>query len=269
MKNELEKNLFYILNNLKNNYAAITVKAEFEDEGASFQEVSKLCQITKTSGLDFTLKIGGCGALNDIQKAMELDVNTIVAPMIESPYALKKFVLSVKKIYQDKIMPKLFVNIETICGVENFDSILSEPSAQDICGVVVGRFDLAKSIDLGCKDIHSEKISNIVNNLSKKTKNYGKVFIVGGGINEKSIKVFEKLESIEKFETRKIVFSAKDFLKTSNITGILEAMKFELVWLEYKLQNFDCNTNVVLSRINSLKARYDELLKAEQVFCIN
>lgn len=179
-----------ILNNLKNNHFATAIKAEFEDEGASFEEVSQLRQFAIETGLGFTLKIGGCGALNDIQKAKDLNVDTIVAPMIESPYALKKFVVSVKKIYEGSTLPKLFVNIETIYGYKNFDKILSSSESESIDGVVVGRFDMAKSISLGCKDIHGEEISNIVRELSQKTKNIQQGFCCRWWHKRKIIDIF-------------------------------------------------------------------------------
>ncbi len=261
-----EEKLLDILQNLKNNYHAIAIKAEFEDEGASLEEVSILRKFAKEIGLDFTLKIGGCGALNDIQQAKNLAVNTIVAPMIESPYALKKFVQAVEKIYYNGQMPELFVNIETISGYKNFDEILSSSEAESITGIVVGRFDLAKSINLGCKDIHSEEISNIVSELSLKSQKYSKVFVVGGGVNEKSLSFFKTLDNLAKFETRKIVFSAKDFLNIADVRGVLEAMNFELAWLKYKQQYLNTNSTINASRINSLTSRYEAILSSAELY---
>ena len=48
--------------------------------------------ITNKANLNLNVKIGGCEAKNDIFFCKKIKTNSMVAPMIESEYALKKFI---------------------------------------------------------------------------------------------------------------------------------------------------------------------------------
>ena len=89
--NLLEKKMVDSLIDLKENYNVLAIKAEFEAEGTSFEEAMRLKELTLKAGLDFSLKIGGCEAIKDMLEAKKIDINSLIAPMIESSYALKKF----------------------------------------------------------------------------------------------------------------------------------------------------------------------------------
>jgi hypothetical protein len=51
------------------------------------------------AGVDVAIKIGGCEARRDLHDAKVLGAAKVVAPMIETPYSLKKFVEAVNIIY--------------------------------------------------------------------------------------------------------------------------------------------------------------------------
>lgn len=261
MKNLPEKKMIEILSDLKKNHNALSLKVEFEDEGANFSDALMLKKLALMSGLDLTIKIGGCGALNDIKETKAIGVSTIVAPMIESSYALKKFVQRVKSVYENEI-PELFINVETITGYNNFDEILSIPELDDISGVVVGRLDLAKSIDLTCKETNSEQIFYMVNELAAKTMRLGKKFVIGGAINSKSLDFFNRLpkQSLTRFETRKVVFEAESFIQKNDKDGILKALEFEIIWTESKV-NLD---SLELKRLEILKNRYNDIINSKE-----
>ena len=69
---------------------AVGVKTSFEDEGAHPKNVQKLRLLTHKVGLDLNLKIGGAEAKTDFNMGLEMDVDGVVAPMIESEFALSK-----------------------------------------------------------------------------------------------------------------------------------------------------------------------------------
>ena len=65
------------------------VKQSTEDEGSSFDDIL-LMRNTKRIGVNLNVKVGGCEAKNDIF-CKRAKVNGIVAPMVESKYALKVY----------------------------------------------------------------------------------------------------------------------------------------------------------------------------------
>ena len=118
MKN-FESKILDILTDLKKKHGVVALKAEFEAEGASFDEVLLLKQYASEVGLNLTLKIGGCEAVRDIIDAKKIGVNSIVAPMIETPYALKKFISAISIIKTSIPLCYLFI-ISNNCSVAIF-----------------------------------------------------------------------------------------------------------------------------------------------------
>ena len=100
---------------------AIAVKQSLEDEGASFEDIKKMRTITLAANLDLNVKIGGCEAKNDVFFCKKIGVNGIVAPMVESKYALKKFIQVVPKEY----LGNLFINLESKTAFNNINKIIS------------------------------------------------------------------------------------------------------------------------------------------------
>ena len=114
--NLLEQRMVEQLKELREKHHVVGVKAEFEAEGTRLEEALRLKEVITKAGLDLTIKIGGCEALKDFYDARAIGVTHIVGPMIESAYALKKFLASARISYPkdefDSI--KFLVNIETI-----------------------------------------------------------------------------------------------------------------------------------------------------------
>jgi len=63
-----ERKMVDILMDLKENHHVIGVKTEFEDEGTQLEEATRLKEIVTMSGLDLTIKVGGCGALRLLRR---------------------------------------------------------------------------------------------------------------------------------------------------------------------------------------------------------
>ena len=64
-----------------------------------------MSKITKSLNLNLNIKIGGCEAINDIIFCKSLRPKSIVAPMVESQYALENL-LKVLEIKKDKTFNK-------------------------------------------------------------------------------------------------------------------------------------------------------------------
>lgn len=257
-----EEKMISLLKNLKEEHHVVGIKAEFEAEGTRFDEAVRLKQLTNAAGLDLTIKIGGCEALKDIYDAKIIGANTIVAPMIESAYAMQKFIQASKIAFSDEERKniKLFINIETINGFKNIDEILSSSYANDLDGIVFGRTDMTGSLGLDSNDVNSEIILDYAQKLAQKTNFYDKEFIIGGGICTKSIPFLAQISNLKYFETRKVIFDTCT-LKSKNIEeGILKAIDFELMWVKNKQEIYNKLSKEDAKRIEILKKRQSSLL---------
>ena len=76
-------------------------------------------QLTSLANLYMNVKIGGCEAKTDIRNCINMGADGIVAPMIESPFALQKFIESTSNIKTNR-----FINIETKNAVDNIPNAL-------------------------------------------------------------------------------------------------------------------------------------------------
>lgn len=261
----LETKLVDILQDLKENYCVNSVKAEFAAERTTFKEITFLKEITLRSGLDLTLKIGGCEAVKDLYDAKTVEADAIVVPMIETPYALKKFINAINCVYKEENLErvKTYINIETITGFKMFDDILKSEEFNELDGIILGRSDLVNSMDLK-SDVNSEKVLHIAKTISEKMVNTGKKMIIGGGVSADNSAFFEKIPYLSEIETRKIVFDAKNLLNNNNFSeGIARALEFEIMWLNNKENFGGIFTDRDKTRISILKSRYKDVELSE------
>ncbi|MBQ3310811.1 citrate lyase beta subunit [bacterium] len=262
--NQLEKKMVDTLKDLKENHNVIGIKAEFEAEGTRLEEALRLKEVVTKAGLDLTIKIGGCEAIKDMFDARTIGVNTIVAPMIETDYAMSKFVKATKFVFPDeeRLDMHFLINVETITGFENIDKMINSHYFKDIDGCVLGRVDMTGSMGLTREDINSDQVFDIANSLSEKMLNANKMMIIGGGVSAHSLPFFSKLPHLTKFETRKVIFDAKRALNDKNADkGILKAVGFELMWLKNKREFYEMIYNEDAQRITMLEARYKKLIE--------
>ena len=262
--NLLEKKIAEILEELKENHQAIGLKAEFEAEGCSLEEALSLKNFAQNAGLELSIKIGGCEAIKDLHEIKTIGAKNIIAPMIETPYAMEKFIKATQKAFSENERKdfNFYINIETITGFNNFNDIASSEFFKEIKGIVLGRFDMAGSLGLTREHVNSEAILNIAKILSEKSLSFNKEFIVGGGVYTDSIDFFKKLPYLNKFETRKIIFDAQKALSMSNIKkAILKAIEFEILWLKNKRDSYGIFFQNDEIRVQLLENIYSNLLK--------
>jgi len=264
--NSLEKKMVNTLVDLRENHHVIGIKCEFEAEGTRLEEALRLKEVVTRAGLDLTIKIGGCEALKDMYDSRTIGVNAIVAPMIESAYAMKKYIQSTKLAFPEDEREDIafLINVETITGFNNIDSMFELPEAKYLNGIVLGRVDMTGSMGLSREDINSEEIFKMADVLAQKCLKYNKKFVIGGGVSAYSLPFFERLPkgSLYKFETRKIIFDAQKALADKNADkGILKAVGFELMWLKNKRDFYGMIHNEDSQRLIMLESRYKKLIE--------
>ena len=221
--------------NLKNNNI-FGIKQSFEDEGVLLDDVMTMRRITELTNLKLNVKIGGCEALTDIHNCKSIGVDAIVAPMIETEFALQKFIESITTLKNIDF----YINIESKTGYENLSKILSSPSSKLLKGIVIGRSDLTKSYGYDKSYVDSEFIYDIVFNAMKMAKSYGLKTLMGGNISSNSIDFIKKLNNnnlIDYIETRNVIIKLKNINTLED--DIKSAILFESNWLLYKSKKYN------------------------------
>ncbi len=116
-----------------------SLKGEFEAEGLNRVEMAAEAIWAARRGLDYLVKIGGCEAKSDVDYLQKLGIRSLVAPMIESPFAMSKYM----DMLADGVFDHVGVTIETFYAVERIDEILD--AGTKLTNVTIGRSDLTAS----------------------------------------------------------------------------------------------------------------------------
>ena len=268
--NDIEQKMKESLIDLKENHHVIGVKAEFEAEGTRMVEAMRLKEIVTRAGLELTIKIGGCEAVKDMHEAKFIGAETICAPMIESRYAMQKYIKAVHFVFpkEERNRIKTFINLETITGFSNFEDMMSSPDFSEIDGIVLGRVDLCLSLGYTREEINEEEIFGYAEKLSAALADRKKIFCIGGGVSAYSMPFFRRLKYLSRFETRKIIFDAKAMCAAPDAgKGILKAVGFELMWLKNKQGLYSSILEEDSQRIAMLEARYGRLIEEAGGHC--
>lgn len=263
--NSLERKMVSVLTDLRENHFVEGVKAEFEAEGTRIEEALRLKEVVTAAGLGLTLKIGGCEALRDMYEARVIGVSRVVGPMVESPHALRKFLAAIQLAFPEDEREEVdfFVNVETIDGYKNFDRMLELDEIDMLDGIVLGRVDLTGSMGLTREDINSPEIFEIASDLFIKAKTKSLECAIGGGVGAEALPFFRDLPegTIDRYETRKVIFSCPQALCEDADKGILKAVGFELMWLKNKQGLYGAISAEDNTRIQMLQSRYDTLIE--------
>ena len=240
----------------------VGIKQSFEDEGVILEDVLKIKRLCDSLNLKINIKIGGCEAISDLNNSIFMGVSGIVAPMIESEFALEKFIESIisNTTDIDRSSTDFFINIESKTAIENLHKILSSPSSKLLKGIVVGRSDLTKSYGYGKQQVNSKEICKIVKNTFIEAKSYNFTTIMGGNIGHSSILFIEELISenlLDKIETRNVIIDLSKSGTKDMDDLIKNALLFESQWMQYKAQFYNDigesyirRSKVILDRIS-------------------
>lgn len=228
-----------LLEALKSDHGVTHVKVAMEAEGILLGEILRTKIITMAAGIGLSIKIGGCEAITDTRIAAEHETDILLAPMIESQFALEKFLDMANDQFDEEELEEknLLINIETMTGSENIADILAASSVELLDGIVVGRTDLSGALNL--TDVNHSNVFEATKNVFSEAKKKSLHCLIGGGISEKTIPFLNDLgDLVDGFETRKVVFYNGVPLGTDLGEAIHQALKFEYLWYLWRQDTY-------------------------------
>lgn len=260
--NARESKCVKILTDMIENDGLIGIKTSFEDEGATFNETVRLKQVCNEAKTKVTLKIGGPEAIRDLKDSMIIGVKGIVAPMVESAFALQKYIKSVHDYIDADVVDTLQinVNIETITAVNNIKEILATEESETLYGVTVGRVDLVSSMNKDRNYVNSEEVYKLAKQVFTAAKEKGLKACLGGAVTVDSFSLLKKLHSeglLDKFETRYAIFDPSITLKNLS-KALSKGQMFEYEWLMSKSESYSKFANQDMKRIRMIQDRINQ-----------
>lgn len=226
----------------------VSLKGEFEAEGLSRDSVAAEAAFAARNHLPYLVKIGGCEAKSDVRFLMMQGIRSVVAPMIESAFAMRKYM----EMIPDGAFDHVGVTIETVDAVERIEALLD--AGEKLNEVTVGRTDLTASYD--GTDVNSDETVAMVKTVARAAAKRGLPTTMGGSINAKTLALLQRdgelRELIAAVETRKCVMKVESFL----LDGALEdAFAVERALLDMQLAHHGALTRAAGDRIEKLGAR--------------
>ncbi|MFQ5451802.1 MAG: aldolase/citrate lyase family protein [Nitrospinaceae bacterium] len=236
---------------LKDRFGATCLKLSTEDAGMNHEQIRFWTRLSE-GVLPVMVKIGGPNARNDIKQVLSMDVEGLIAPMVESPYGLENFLAAIRNFTTPGQMGriKIQINIETVTAVEQLDAILASPEAKFLHEITIGCSDLSQSLK---KPRMDRAVRALVKRAVKKIKSRNIAVSVGGGIAPNTID--DILEDIQphQFNTRVVTFGV--IPGKSYYAAVEETLRFELKMLNNDLERGFIHREEERSRAQELRKR--------------
>jgi hypothetical protein len=200
----------------------------------------RLVEVARRANVRIGLKIGGCEAMRDLLESKQIGVDYIIAPMVESPYALSKFIEAKNKVYRkhDRDEIRFLFNVETQQTFEQLPAIMEVAQNYEggVDGVVFGRVDFTLSRRMGRDEINHDDITQAASETAAHCKKRHLEMVVGGGVALEALPALRTINKthLTRFETRKVIFSSQKLDQASIAEGLTDAVEFELLWLTNK-----------------------------------
>ncbi|MDF3820588.1 aldolase [Leptospira sp. 96542] len=241
---------------MKANYAFVSLKTGTETEDMGEAEIALLGTIC--SGiLPLSVKIGGPEARNDIRICQRLGVDGISAPMVESEYALKNFIATLKNLVQPHEFSHLnkAINLETITGYRNLLDIFDSPSFSDLQQVTAARSDLSASMD---KKPDDKEVTRVSKKIISEAKSRGKKTSVGGTITKSNFGLIANEIQPEFINSRHVMVDTEKAMSVGD-SDVAECMlHFEMDLYEFFSKTFTEKSFYYRNRVEINRERIGE-----------
>lgn len=225
-----------------------SLKGEFEAEGLSREAVAAEAIFAANYDLPYLVKIGGCEAKSDIRFLTAIGVRSVVAPMIESPFAMRKY----QDMLDDGMFDHVGVTIETADAVRRIDEILD--AGVKLTEVTIGRSDLTASF--GGRGVDDEATIVMVKTVARAARERRLPTTMGGSVGAGTIALLhrddELCELLDAVETRKCVMSIAAFLTEGTLAA---AFAVEEALLALQLAHHGAIADAARSRVGQLHTR--------------
>ena len=254
--NATERRMLDMLKKGRDRFGVVAVKAEFEAEGTRPDELLRLLELAYRADLKVALKIGGCEAISDLHASKLYGADYIIAPMVETRYALSKFVEAREKTYPVGQDAEFLFNLETETTLQNLDEML--PLAKvGLDGIVFGRVDFTLSRGLPRGAINQREITDAVLKVARACAEHDLELVVGGSVAAEAGPALREIRRVrlDRFETRKVIFDGAAADSVGFDAGIANAVAFELAWLENKRDYYRSIADEDLARIRMIQER--------------
>lgn len=225
-----------------------SLKGEFEAEGLNRVEMAAEAIWAARRGLDYLVKIGGCEAKSDVDYLQKLGIRALVAPMIESPFAMSK--------YMDMLPEGAFdhvgVTIETFHAVDRIEEILD--AGVKLTNVTIGRSDLTASF--GGSGTNCPETLEKTLKVARAAKARGLEVTMGGSVDATTRKIMreghELATLLDAVETRKIVMPIATFIQDGTFE---DSIKAECELLEIRMRPMQASLSAMSKRHHSIQSR--------------
>ena len=255
--NGTERLMIDTLKRGRDQYGVVAVKAEFEAEGTRPDEFHRLLEIAHRADVKIALKIGGCEAVSDLLASKIYGVDYVIAPMVETTYALTKFIEAKDKTHGPGGEGTSFLfNLETETTLDNLNEMMPIAKSGSL-GIVFGRVDFTLSRGMPRSAVNQRNITNAVLKVARACAEVDLELVVGGSVAVESIPALREFRRVrlDRFETRKVIFDGAAAESPSIEAGIENAVLFELTWLKNKRDYYDCIAREDAARIAMMESR--------------
>lgn len=213
-----------------------SLKGGTETEDMDYEELQLFKDISKDI-VPLIVKIGGPEARTDIRFCDSIQVDGIVAPMIESEYGLRNYVTSLKNLFSPNRFEQInkAINIETITAYRNILDIVDSQSFEIINSVIAARSDLSASMNMHPDD---PEVMRIIGQIVKLAKEKNKTTSVGGTITSGNFYQIVEKVSPDFINSRHIVISLEKIKRypKNDIPELILEFEIELYALLGKIK---------------------------------